>query len=72
MSERFLKYLIYFWGILSLCAFLAIRFEYLFNACLREDVVEGYWDRTKYGELYYFSMIRHFREEGLPPSERKF
>ncbi len=51
---------------------MAIRFEVVFNGTLKEDVVDGYWDRTKYGELYYFSMINHFREEGLPPAERKF
>ncbi len=72
MNEKLLKYLIYIWGALCLYAFIAIRFEPLFNGILKEDVVEGYWDKTRYGELYYFSMIRHFREEGLPPAKRKF
>jgi len=72
MNEKILKYLIYIWGAISLYAFIAIRFEPLFNGVLKENVVEGYWDKTKYGELYYFSMIRHFREEGLPPAQRKF
>ena len=72
MNERVLKYLIFIWGAISLYAFIAIRFEPLFNAVLKEDVVEGYWDKTKYGELYYFSMISHFREKGLPPAQRKF
>jgi hypothetical protein len=72
MNEKILKYLIYIWGAISLYAFIAIRFEPLFNGVLKENVVEGYWDKTKYGELYYFSMIRHFREEGLPPAQGKF
>ncbi len=72
MSEKNLKYLIYIWGAICLCAFFAIRFEALFNSVLKEDVVENYWDKTEYGELYYFSMIRHFREDGLPPAKRKF
>ena len=72
MNEKVLKYLIYIWGAISLYAFIAIRYEPLFNGVLKEDVVEGYWDKTKYGELYYFNMIRHFREEGLPPATLKF
>lgn len=72
MSEKLLKYLIFIWGAISLVAFTSVRFERLFNGVLKEDVVDGYWDKTKYGELYYFSMIKHFREEGLPPSKRKF
>lgn len=72
MSEKLLKYLIYITGVLCIYAFVAIRFEPLFNAVLKEDVVDGYWDKTKYGELYYFSMIRHFREKGLPPAKPKF
>ncbi len=72
MSERTLKILIYIAGALCLYAFVAIRFEVLFNGILKENVVEGYWDKTQYGELYYFSMIRHFREEGLPPAKEKF
>ncbi len=72
MSEKLLKNLIFIWGAVCLVAFISVRYEALFNGVLKEDVVEGYWDKTKYGELYYFSMIKHFREEGLPPSQRKF
>jgi len=72
MKEKLLKYLIYITGALCLYIFIAIRFRVLFNAALKEPVVEGYWDKTKFGELYYFSMIRHFREEGLPPARQKF
>ena len=72
MNERVLKRIIYVWGAISLIVFLAVRHEPLFNGLLKEKVVPDYWDRTKYGELYYFSMIKHFREEGLPPANRKF
>ncbi len=72
MSEKVLKYLIFIWGAICLYAFVAVRFEAPFNFVLKENVVDKYWDKTKYGELYYFSMIRHFKEEGLPPAGRKF
>ena len=72
MKEKILKILIYITGGISLVAFLAIRYQPLFNSVLLEPIVEGYWDKTKYGELYYFSMIDHFREPGLPPAQPKF
>jgi acetyltransferase AlgX (SGNH hydrolase-like protein) len=72
MSEKVLKFLIYITGIVCLFVFIAIRIQPLFNSILKEKVVEYYWDRTKYGEMYYFSMIKHFREEGLPPAKEKF
>ena len=72
MSAKALKWIIYITGALCLYMFVAIRYEPLFNGILREKVVEGYWDKTKYGEMYYFSMIRHFREPGLPPAREKF
>jgi len=72
MSEKLLKYLIYLAGIICLYAFVSIRYLPLFNATLKEDIVENYWDKTKYGELYYFSHILHFREKGLPPAKEKF
>lgn len=72
MNEKLLKWLIYFTGIICFIAFVAIRFQGLFNACLKEPVVPKYWDKTKYGELYYFSMIDKFKEKGLPPAKLKF
>ena len=63
MKGTVLKWIIYIWGALSLYIFVAVRFQPMFNGLLREPVVEGYWDKTKYGEMYYFSMIRHFREK---------
>jgi hypothetical protein len=72
MKERVLKIAIYVLGGICLCAFIAIRYEPLFNSVLLEPIVDGYWDKTKYGEMYYFSMILHFREQGLPPAQPKF
>ena len=72
MNEKLLKWLIYLAGLVCLLVFVSVRFEPMFNGILQEDVEEGYWDRTEYGELYYFSMIKHFREEGLPPAGDKF
>jgi hypothetical protein len=71
-KEKLLKWLIYLSGIICLYAFIAIRSLPLFNAVLKEKMVPGYWDKTKYGELYYFSMISHFREKGLPPVNEKY
>jgi hypothetical protein len=67
-----LKWLIYIVGAVCLYSFIAIRFLPLFNGTLKEPVVENYWDKTKYGELFYFSMILNFREKGLPPAQPKF
>jgi hypothetical protein len=39
---------------------------------LREKVIPEYWENTKYGELYYFNFIKHFREKGLPPHDVKY
>ncbi len=72
MNKTVLKYMIYISGIICLYAFISIRFESMFNGVLTEKVVNNYWDKTKYGELYYFSHILHFREKGLPPAKRKF
>lgn len=72
MSGKALKILIYVWGAICLLIFVAIRFEPVFNGMLKEKVVDGYWDKTEYGEMYYFSMISHFREKGLPPAQAKF
>ncbi len=72
MSEKALKIIIYVAGVVCLYAFLAIRFEPLFNAILKEKIIPGYWENTKYGELYYFNFIKHFREKGLPPHDEKY
>ncbi len=71
MNERLLKYLIYFAGGVFLYAFIAIRVMPLYNAVLIEKKKPGYFEFTKYGELYYFSQISHFKEE-LPMAVGKF
>lgn len=38
---------------------------------MTEKMVPDYWDKTKYGELYYFNHIKHFKEK-LPPAKTKF
>jgi len=72
MSERLLKILIYTAGAICLYAFIAIRHPVLFNAVLLEKIKSEYWENTKYGELYYFNFIRHFRQDNLPPSSIKY
>ena len=73
MREKWLKILIYFIGIVCIYAFLAVRIKPLFNTLLVEKVIDGYWENMKYGELYYFGQVKHFRED-LPPysSDRKY
>lgn len=72
MSEKALKIIIYIAGVVCLYAFLAIRIEPMFNLILKEKVIPEYWENTKYGELYYFNFIRHFREKDLPPYHVKY
>lgn len=73
MSERLLKTLIYIAGGICLYAFVALRVPTLYNAVLLEKVVPDYWENVKYGENYYYNnFIKHFREEGLPPSGEKY
>ena len=72
MKEKLLKIFIYISGITCLYAFITIRFLPLFNAVVTEKLIPGYWDNTKYGELYYFNYITHFKEEGMPPVIEKF
>ncbi len=70
-SKR-IKVLIYITGAICLYAFLAVRFQGLFNFGVKEELNTGYWDNTKYGELFYFNYIKHFREENLPMMGEKF
>ncbi|NOX47221.1 MAG: hypothetical protein GXO89_09620 [Chlorobi bacterium] len=71
MNERLLKYLIYVGGAICLYAFIAVRVEPLYNAVLVEKKEPEHFEFTKYGELYYFSQISHFKED-LPKPIRKF
>ena len=72
MNERLLKIIIYITGIVCLYAFMAIRIPAMFNAVLKEKIIPEYWENTKYGELYYFNFIRHFRESNLPHHSEKY
>jgi hypothetical protein len=72
MNERLLKIIIYIVGIVCIYAFVAIRIPPMFNAVLKEKIIPEYWENTKYGELYYFNHIRHFREKDLPPHSEKY
>lgn len=71
MKEKVLKYSIYITGFFCLYVFIAVRVLPLYNSLLVEKLLPGYWDFTKYGELYYFNFIKHFREENLPPATVK-
>ena len=71
MNSTLLKYLIYLLGIVCLYAFVAIRFLPMFNLVLVENRDPDYFEFTKYGEMYYFSQISHFKED-MPKAEYKF
>lgn len=71
MKEKTLKYLIYGTGIFCLYVFLSIRVLPMYNSLMAEKLYTGYWDFTKYGELYYFDLIKLFREKDLPPAVKK-
>jgi hypothetical protein len=43
----------------------------MYNTLLVEKLIPGYWDFIKYGELYYFDQIKHFREEHMPKASLK-
>ena len=72
MSEKALRWLIYIAGIVCLYTFLSIRILPMFNGLLYEKYIPEYWENTKWGELYYFNMIRHFREQNLPQYRVKY
>lgn len=67
-----LKIAIYTSGVICLYAFIAVRSVTIFNLGSREKLITGYWDNTKYGELYYFNYVKHFKEKGLPQVGQKF
>lgn len=72
MKKKLLKYIIYLSGVICLYAFISIRYLPLYNTLLEENVVKNYWDKIEYGELYYFSHIKHFREKSLATAQEKF
>jgi hypothetical protein len=66
MKNMIMKGLVSMVGLICLYAFLAVRFEPLFNLIMKEKVLPEYFENTKYGELYYYNYIKHFREKDLP------
>ncbi len=71
MRNNLLKFIIILSGIICLYGLLAIRFLPLYNFVASDKLKEEYWDYNKYGELYYYSNIRYFRED-LPKTMKKF
>jgi hypothetical protein len=71
MKAKILKILIYITGFFCLYLFISVRVLPMYNTLLVEKLVPGYWDLTKYGELYYFNFIKHFREQNLPKATTK-
>ncbi len=71
MKPKTLKIIIYLLGIVCLCTFIAIRVPSFFNLLVKDKVIPEYWENTKYGELYNFNRVNHFKEE-LPPSGIKY
>lgn len=71
MKAKILKIVIYITGFICLYLFIAVRVLPMYNTLLVEKLVPGYWDLTKYGELYYFNFIKDFREKNLPKATVK-
>lgn len=72
MKPKYLKILIYIAGFFCMYTFIAVRIHPLFNVLLTEKLIPEYWENTKWGELYYFNYIKHFREKNLPPAAIKY
>jgi hypothetical protein len=71
MKPKTLLILIYIAGFICLSTFIAIRVPAFFNLLAKDKVIPEYWENTKYGELYNFNRIAHFKED-LPPSTIKY
>jgi hypothetical protein len=73
MHGKILKIFIHIAGFVCLIVFLSVRIvpETSMNLLLKEKVYEEYEDSTRYGELFYISMVTDFREE-LPVAIRKY
>ncbi len=69
---KIIRWILYIIGAFCLFVFVSIRFLPLYNSMFVEKLVPGYWDKTKYGECYYFSCINHFKEKNLPEAVTKF
>lgn len=71
MRNHILRFVIVLSGLMCLYGLLAIRFLPLYNFVARDKLKQGYWDYNKYGELYYYSTIKYFRED-MPQTMKKF
>lgn len=71
MKEKNLKILVYLAGLIGLCGFIAVRYPAFFNVLIQGEVIPDYFENTRYGELYNFNNIAHFKED-LPPSSIKY
>lgn len=71
MKEKLLRITIYILGFISLYAFIAVRAFPLMNTVLNEKMDQETQDFNRYGDLYYFSCIKDFRED-FPPKVRKY
>jgi hypothetical protein len=69
---KIIKWVIYPLGMICLFVFISVRSLPLYNTMFIEKLVPGYWDKTRYGECYYFNHITDFREEGIPVAVTKF
>lgn len=70
--EKTMKTIIYVSGFLCAIAFFSIRIPVLFNALVEDKIIPGHWEFVKYGEMYYFNFISHFKVDEFPKAEEKF
>jgi len=71
MNERKLRLIIYILGFICLYAFFAIRIFPLMNSVLSEKMDKETRDFNKYGDLYYYNCISHFKQD-FPEPLRKY
>lgn len=71
MNEKLLKWLIYIAGVVCLYGYISIRSLPVMNLVLAEKMIPEHWDFVKYGELYYFNYVSHFKRE-LPKAQQKY
>jgi hypothetical protein len=71
MKEKNLRTIIYFAGLLCLYAFFAVRIFPMMNSVLSEKMDRETRDFNKYGDLFYYNCITHFKQD-FPPPLRKY
>ncbi len=71
-KETLLRIGIYVVGVICLYAFISIRYLPALNLTLKEKYIPEHWEFTRWGELYYFNYIEHFKEDNLPAPIRKY